>query len=125
MDKSNTNKGLAYIELRTTSCIESIGVTCSDSVNHDRVQVLSIPILLEGRVTYRHKRCEYNNKVEKPKWEIYIYIYICVCVSMCVWKHWMPSGGLVRSDWLQREREREKESVISAQFDNDDMYLWV
>ena len=31
---------------RTTYFIESIGVTCSDSVCHDRVQVLSIPVLL-------------------------------------------------------------------------------
>ena len=33
-------------ELRTTSFIETTGVTCSDSVCHNRVQVLSIPVLL-------------------------------------------------------------------------------
>ena len=33
-------------ELRTTSFIESTGVACSDSVSHNRVQVLSIPVLL-------------------------------------------------------------------------------
>ena len=33
-------------ELRTTSFIESTGVTCSDSVSHNRVQVLSVPVLL-------------------------------------------------------------------------------
>ena len=33
-------------ELRTTSCIESTGATCSDSVRHNQVQVLSIPLLL-------------------------------------------------------------------------------
>ena len=30
----------------TTSFIESSGVACSDSVSHNRVQVLSIPVLL-------------------------------------------------------------------------------
>ena len=35
-----------FRELRTTSFIESTGVTCSDSVSHNRVQVLSIPVLL-------------------------------------------------------------------------------
>ena len=40
---SNTG---TYTELRTTSFIESTGVTCSDSVSHNRVQVLSIPVLL-------------------------------------------------------------------------------
>ena len=35
-----------YIELRTTSFIESTGVACSDSISHNLVQVLSIPLLL-------------------------------------------------------------------------------
>ena len=35
-----------FMELQTTSFIESTGVTCSDSINHNRVQVLSIPVLL-------------------------------------------------------------------------------
>ena len=35
-----------FMELRTTSFIESIVVACSDSVSHNRVQVLSIPVLL-------------------------------------------------------------------------------
>ena len=35
-----------FSELRTTSFIESTGVTCSDSVSHNRVQGLSIPVLL-------------------------------------------------------------------------------
>ena len=35
-----------YVELRTTSLIKSTGVTCSDSFNHNRVQVLRIPVLL-------------------------------------------------------------------------------
>ena len=30
----------------TSSFIESTGLTCSDSVSHNRVQVLSIPVLL-------------------------------------------------------------------------------
>ena len=30
----------------TTSFIESMGVTCSDSISHNWVQVLSIPVLL-------------------------------------------------------------------------------
>ena len=33
-------------ELRITSFIESMGVACSDSVSHNLVQVLSIPVLL-------------------------------------------------------------------------------
>ena len=40
-----SNSG-TYTELRNTSVIESTGVTCSDSVSHNRVQVLSIPVLL-------------------------------------------------------------------------------
>ena len=40
-----SNSG-TFTELRTTSFIESTGVTCSDSVSHNRVQVLSIPVLL-------------------------------------------------------------------------------
>ena len=35
-----------FTELRTTSFIESTGVACSDFVSHNRVQVLSIPVLL-------------------------------------------------------------------------------
>ena len=35
-----------YTELGTTSFIESTEVACSDSVSHNRVQVLSIPVLL-------------------------------------------------------------------------------
>ena len=35
-----------FAELRTTSFIETTKVTSSDSVSHNRVQVLSIPILL-------------------------------------------------------------------------------
>ena len=35
-----------FTELRTTSFIETTGVACSDSVSHNRVQVLSIPVLL-------------------------------------------------------------------------------
>ena len=38
-----------YTELRTTSFINSTGVTCSDSVSQNRVQVLSIPALLLAR----------------------------------------------------------------------------
>ena len=40
-----SNSG-TFTELRITSFIESTGVTCSDSVNNNRVQVLSIPVLL-------------------------------------------------------------------------------
>ena len=35
-----------FVELRTMSFIETTGVACSDSVSHNRVQVLSIPALL-------------------------------------------------------------------------------
>ena len=35
-----------YRELRTMSFIESTGVTCSDSICHNWVQVLSIPVWL-------------------------------------------------------------------------------
>ena len=40
-----SNSG-TYTELWTTSFIESTGVACSDSVNHNRVQELRIPLLL-------------------------------------------------------------------------------
>ena len=35
-----------FTELWTTSFIETTGVACSDSVSHNWVQVLSIPVLL-------------------------------------------------------------------------------
>ena len=35
-----------FTELRTKSFIETTGVACSDSVSHNRVQVLSIPVLI-------------------------------------------------------------------------------
>ena len=44
-----------FTELRTMSFIESMGVASSDSVSHNRVQVLSTPVLL---------RCGNNNKDE-------------------------------------------------------------
>ena len=34
------------MELRTTSFIETTGIAFSDSVSHNQVQVLSIPVLL-------------------------------------------------------------------------------
>ena len=40
-----SNSG-TFTEHRTTSFIETTGVACSDSVGHNRVQVLSIPVLL-------------------------------------------------------------------------------
>ena len=40
-----SNSG-TFTELRTTSFIEYTGIACSDSVSHNRVQVLSIPVLL-------------------------------------------------------------------------------
>ena len=40
-----SNSG-TFTELRTTSFIESTGVVCFDSVSHNRVPVLSIPVLL-------------------------------------------------------------------------------
>ena len=42
---SNSSQVRTLTELRTTSFIESTGVACSDSVSHNRVQVLSIPVL--------------------------------------------------------------------------------
>ena len=39
----------AYMELQATSFIYSTEITCSDSVNHNWVQVLSIPVLLLTR----------------------------------------------------------------------------
>ena len=35
-----------FMELQITSLIESTGIARSDSVSHNRVQVLSIPVLL-------------------------------------------------------------------------------
>ena len=46
----------SYTEHRTKSFIESTGVACSDSVSHNRVQVLSIPVLLLI-VTWNHLNC--------------------------------------------------------------------
>ena len=62
-----SNSGTS-MELRTSSFIESTEVACSDSVSHNRVQVLSTPVLLqtpeEGQKTYRRKRCEKNYKMK-------------------------------------------------------------
>ena len=35
-----------FTKLRTTSFIESMGIACSDSISHNQVQMLSIPVLL-------------------------------------------------------------------------------
>ena len=40
------SNSVTYMGLQTTSFIESTGVACSDSVSHNLVQVLSIPVLL-------------------------------------------------------------------------------
>ena len=40
-----SNSG-TFTELRTTSPIESTDIACTDSVSHNRVQVLSITVLL-------------------------------------------------------------------------------
>ena len=40
-----SNSG-TFTELRTTSFIESTGLACSDSVSHNQVKELSIPVLL-------------------------------------------------------------------------------
>ena len=48
-----SNSG-TYTELRTTSFIESTGVARSDSVNHNRVQVLRIPLLLRFMFNRTH-----------------------------------------------------------------------
>ena len=40
-----SNSG-TFTEIWTTSFIETTGLACSDSVSHNRVQVLSIPVLL-------------------------------------------------------------------------------
>ena len=42
------SNSVTYTELRTTSFIESIGVTCSDSVSHNRIQVLHIVTRLQS-----------------------------------------------------------------------------
>ena len=77
-----SNSG-TFTELWTTSFIESTGAPCSDSISHNRVQVLSILVFLltckgrsskfhegsrvrqtpeEGRKAYRPKRIGNNNK---------------------------------------------------------------
>ena len=43
--RCSSNSG-TFTELQTTSFIETTEVTCSDSVSHNRLQVLSIPVLL-------------------------------------------------------------------------------
>ena len=40
------SNSVSYTKLRTTSFIESTGAACSDSVCHNRLQVLSIPVFL-------------------------------------------------------------------------------
>ena len=40
-----SNSG-TYMELQTMFFIEFTGIACSDSISHNRIQVLSIPLLL-------------------------------------------------------------------------------
>ena len=40
------SSGLLQVFVELRNLIESTGVACSDSVSHNRVQVLSIPVLL-------------------------------------------------------------------------------
>ena len=80
-----SNSG-TFTEFRNTSFIEFTGVTCSDFVSHNRVQVLSIPVLLftcsqdstynwvqqtpeESRGTYQPKCCgnNYEDEDNSPK----------------------------------------------------------
>ena len=56
--RSLWNSG-TFTELRTTSFIETTGVACSDSASHNRVQVLSIPVLLLACSETKY-RVEYN-----------------------------------------------------------------
>ena len=65
-----SNSG-TFTELRTTSFMESTEVTCSDSVSHNRVQVLSIPVLLLAC-----SQASNNKKKKKKKKKRWIYSYI-------------------------------------------------
>ena len=92
--KCLSNSGTS-MELRTTSFIESTGVTCSDSWVRQTPE--------EGQRTYRRKRCGNNNKDEdnSPKaindknmyTNMYIHVYIKLylhlnCVLMLKWIVW-------------------------------------
>ena len=102
-----------FMELRTTSFIESTGVVCSDSVSHNRVQVLSIPVLF--RIELATSRWLSLKKLREPtpititpcvlldnsEWIfgtyklnvltwlellllcIVCWIFLCVCVDVC------------------------------------------
>ena len=52
-----SNSG-TFTELWTTSFTESMGVACSDSVSHNRVQVLSITVLLLARSQDWTRNCQ-------------------------------------------------------------------
>ena len=62
----------------TTSFIETTGVACSDSVSHNRVQVLSIPVLLKKK----------NLNISTGK-KSYIIIVILAKVRTFMWHIYM------------------------------------
>ena len=87
-----SNSG-TFTELRTDSFIESTGVANSDSFSHNRVQVLSIPVLLlacskkkknlnmSRREGVLHLRCSRPVPQPQPTWH-----YIWIIETILIWK---------------------------------------
>ena len=64
-----SNSG-TFMELWTTPFIESMGVACSDSVSHNRVQVLNIPaVRIESKLLRRQssRGCRFNTDFRQVK----------------------------------------------------------
>ena len=72
-------------ELRTTSFIESTGVTCSDSVDHNRGQVLSIPALLLACSLDWTCKLQMIVSLGKPT---SITVMLCVLPDISEWIFW-------------------------------------
>ena len=73
-----SNSG-TFTELQTTSFIESTRVACSDSVSHNRVQVLSIPELLLACSQ------DWTCSLQKLREPTPIIVTLCVLLDSYVW----------------------------------------
>ena len=76
-----SNSG-TYTELQTTSFTESMGITCSDSINHNQVQVLRISVLLLACCQDWTSRWLSPKRLREPT---PIIIMLCVLLNSLEW----------------------------------------
>ena len=71
---------------RNTYLILSTGVNCSDFINHNRLQVLSIPVLLFA--CSQDSTCNHQMIVTfKPREPTHITVMLCVLYDVFTWAH--------------------------------------